>query len=333
MKNPGIKINVISTVTDIFEKQLSPAWKEAGYEFSFNSRADIVWDAVVVYENLREQYDLKYKAGGLFFLSGEPPIVKVYSQKFIDLFDHVISAHTLDHPRNHRDQQALPWYFGYNFRNGAPSFDFRQIEEMEIPRKTKKISFITSNRTFLPGHKQRLRWMNLVQREFGSEIDFYGKGIKEVDDKAQALCTYEFSICIENSYVNDYWTEKIADPLLAYTVPVYAGCKNIREYFPERSFIPLDIKDIKGSLGQIEEILERGDEIYRERLPYLQEARKKLLYEYNLFPFIKTYLDKYVDLRTEEIVEKTIRPYDSYPKNRMGEALLKTKRILRKIVQ
>lgn len=105
--------------------------------------------------------------GGLFFISGEPPIVKVYSPSFIDLFDHVISAHDLKHPNNHRDQQALPWYFGYDFQTETSSYTYEQLVKMEVPNKTRKISFITSNRTFLPGHKKRLAWMKKSVNSMG----------------------------------------------------------------------------------------------------------------------------------------------------------------------
>lgn len=326
-----VNINIISPIADLFEKQLSSDWDSAGYKFFFNSRADIVWDVVVIYENIKESYELCYKSGGLFFISGEPPIVKVYSQAFINLFDHVISAHTLKHPCNHRDQQALPWYFGYNFRTGSSSFDYKQIELMEVPEKKKKISFITSSRKFLPGHKKRLAWMNKLREEFGDQIDFYGKGIKTVDDKAIALSSYEFSICIENSYEYDYWTEKIADSFLAYTVPIYSGCKNINTYFPENSIVPLDIDDTAASLSKIGEILQNSDRIYRERLPFVKESRNLLLFKYNLFPFIKSYIDKYIDLSSGKVVKTVIDPYDSYPKDKMREALLRSKRVIHKI--
>lgn len=294
-----VNINIISPIADLFEKQLSSDWDSAGYKFFFNSRADIVWDVVVIYENIKESYELCYKSGGLFFISGEPPIVKVYSQAFINLFDHIISTHTLKHPCNHRDQQALPWYFGYNFRTGSSSFDYKQIELMEVLEKKKKISFITSSRKFLPGHKKRLAWMNKLRKEFGDQID--------------------------------YWTEKIADSFLAYTVPIYSGCKNINTYFPENSIIPLDIDDTAASLSKIGEILQNSDRIYRERLPFVKESRNLLLFKYNLFPFIKSYIDKYIDLSSGKVVKTVIDPYDSYPKDKMREVLLRTKRVIHKI--
>lgn len=246
-----LNINIISPIAELFEKQLSLDWESRGVRFFFNSKEERLWDAIVVYENISEPYTLRCRKGGLFFISGEPPIVKVYSQAFISLFDHVISAHNLKHPNNHRDQQALPWYFGYNFQTASPSYAYEEIEKMEVPEKKRKISFITSSRTFLPGHTRRLAWMRKIRELYGDEIDFYGKGICSVDDKAKALASYEFSMQIENSYEYDYWTEKIADAILAYTVPIYCGCKNIDAYFPSEAMISLNINDEQGSIALI----------------------------------------------------------------------------------
>lgn len=325
-----IKINIISPGVGIFGKQLSPDWNLSKYSFYFNSREDIIWDSVVVYENVNESFYLKCRKGGMFFISGEPPMVKTYSQSFIDLFDHVISAHVIKHPNNHRDQQALPWYFGYNFQTKSSSWSYQEIEQMELPCKTKKISFITSTRTFLPGHKSRLVLLRNLQKTFGDVIDFYGKGINEINDKAMALMPYEFSICVENSYVDDYWTEKISDSFLAYSVPIYYGCKNINHYFSDQSIVSIDIRDLNGCLRKIEAIIDNSDDIYNKMLPYVKESRDLLLFKYNIFPFIVSYVEKYVDLKSTSIIEKQLNPYDTYPVNLTKETLLKMKRIILK---
>jgi hypothetical protein len=44
--------------------------------------------------------------------------------------------------------------------------------------------------------------------------------------------SYQFHICIENYQCAHYFSEKIINPLLAGTTPVYLGCKNIESYFP-----------------------------------------------------------------------------------------------------
>lgn len=173
--------------------------------------------------------------------------------------------------------------------------------------------------------------MGKIHELYGDRIDFYGKGICPVADKAKALAPYEFSICIENSYEYDYWTEKIADAILAYTVPIYCGCKNIDSYFPAEAMISLDIEDEQGSIELLRRVLDDSERIYQEKLPFLKEARNCLLFKYNLFPFVKSYIDKYVNLNSEEYRNVLIAPYDTYPRDWVQDVLLKTKRIVRKI--
>eukprot|EP01012_Entosiphon_sulcatum_P024211 TRINITY_DN29390_c0_g1_i1.p1 TRINITY_DN29390_c0_g1~~TRINITY_DN29390_c0_g1_i1.p1 ORF type:complete len:496 (-),score=78.83 TRINITY_DN29390_c0_g1_i1:59-1522(-) len=48
---------------------------------------------------------------------------------------------------------------------------------------------------------------------------------------------YFFNLALENSLARDYVTEKIYDPMLAGTVPVYYGAPNIENYLPPRAAI------------------------------------------------------------------------------------------------
>ncbi|OEO28518.1 hypothetical protein VW23_004475 [Devosia insulae DS-56] len=55
--------------------------------------------------------------------------------------------------------------------------------------------------------------------------------------KLGTISRYHFCLSLENSLLDDYVTEKLFDPLLAGTVPVYRGAPNAREFAPEHSFI------------------------------------------------------------------------------------------------
>ncbi len=54
----------------------------------------------------------------------------------------------------------------------------------------------------------------------------------------QARC--KFSIAFENSYFPGYTTEKLSDPLLAGSVPIYSGNPHVAEIFNPRAFINVD---------------------------------------------------------------------------------------------
>ncbi|MBN9217864.1 MAG: alpha-1,3-fucosyltransferase [Mesorhizobium sp.] len=55
--------------------------------------------------------------------------------------------------------------------------------------------------------------------------------------KIETIGRYAFCLALENSIAPDYVTEKMFDPLLAGTVPVYLGAPNVAEFVPEHSFI------------------------------------------------------------------------------------------------
>ena len=48
------------------------------YYFAENSTEDIDWDLVVVYEGVKQPVNFRCKKGNLIFISGEPPMSRVY---------------------------------------------------------------------------------------------------------------------------------------------------------------------------------------------------------------------------------------------------------------
>lgn len=328
-----IYINVLTHLKQkLFEKQLPKDLYNQGFVFEINSKKDIIWDLVIVYEDIDEPWCIKCKKNGLLFISGEPPMVKVYSEKFLNQFDYVISAHPeIKHHKSFLIQQSLPWYFGYDFMNNSINHSFDDLEKMPIPFKNKNISFITSSRTFLPGHHARLRFCEELQKRFADYIDFYGKGFCPVNDKAEAIIPYHFSICIENSNIDNYWTEKIADAFLGYSIPIYYGCKNIHSYFSEKSFIPINIEDKNTSFTTIENIIQNIEKIYTEKLSYTIESRKRCLYEYNLFysivSFFKIHMKQYL---SGKMINTELQSSTIFHDKDLANKYLKTKRIISK---
>lgn len=286
-----VYINILTPFNEsLFLRQLPANLAQQGFFFFENNFEDRLWDIVVVYEGLKMPTQIQCKKGGLIFISGEPPMSRVYSSRFLKQFDCIISSHPkISHRNNILSQQCLPWWYGYNSNDCTYSLDFEDIVSMKPLQKSKSISIISSNKRMMPGHGKRMKFIDALQSNFGSEIDFYGKGINPINDKKEALSDYRFTISIENSSINDYWTEKIADPFIAYTVPIYHGCKNIANYFPEKSYIGININDTTGALSQIEHILNNSDRIYADCLNSLLVAREKILFEYNLFEVIVSF--------------------------------------------
>src|SRR5271156_1131279 len=172
-------------------------------------------------------------------------------------------------PKYVRSHPAVPWWVELSYDELAAS---------RIPVKTRGVSFIASTKKWLAGHLKRNALREFLMREAPEKVDIFGSGVCYIEDKWEGLAPYRYSIAIENSNSPDYWTEKIADCFLSWTIPLYDGCTNIERYFPAGSLIRIDADDQVATLARINELL-RHDE-WERRLPALQEARRRVLETY-----------------------------------------------------
>ena len=174
---------------------------------------------------------------------------------------------------------AVPWYIDKSFS---------ELSVLAPPAKTERLSWITSDKTFLPGHKRRLRFLEELRRKQVA-LHLYGRGFDPIENKFDALASYRYSLAVENYSGPDYWTEKLADCFLSWTMPIYFGCTNLAAYFPAASFVQLDISDHLAP-DKVRRIVD--SDLYLENRDAIAEARRRILYEYQLFPFIVNHLTR-----------------------------------------
>ncbi|PKA39745.1 glycosyltransferase family 10 domain-containing protein [Rhizobium sullae] len=240
-------------------------------------------DILFVYDGFSEpllEINTRYRA----FIASEPASVKTYNPKFLEQFDAVFTTdRRTAHPNVVFTQVGLPWHVGAWDVDGklrARALPFEELENLR-PQKTKQVSIVSSNKAFTEGHRERLEFVARVKSYFGEEVDVYGRGINSFADKVEVLSDYRYHIAIENSVFKDYWTEKLADPLLTLTYPIYHGCPNILEYFPEGSLTPIDISEPDEAIRTIAKIV--GSDAAENAASLLGEARRRVLHEHNLF--------------------------------------------------
>jgi hypothetical protein len=135
-------------------------------------------------------------------------------------------------------------------------------------------------------------------------VNLYGRGIKPIDDKWDALSVSKYAIAYENYESDYYWTEKIADCFLSYTIPLYFGCNKIEDFFPENSFIQIDPKDKHINLF-LKEITESNK--WEENLDAISKARELVLNEYQLFPFLSNKIKSFeLEKKANKSTEKEL---------------------------
>ena len=102
--------------------------------------------------------------------------------------------------------------------------------------KIKNVSMIYSDKNFMPGHKIRHQIVNSVNK-----IDLFGRGSNHpIEYKEDALKDYRFSIVVENSKTDNYFTEKLIDCFAVGTIPIYWGCPNIDKFFNTQGMLLFD---------------------------------------------------------------------------------------------
>ena len=103
-------------------------------------------------------------------------------------------------------------------------------------------------------------------------VDLYGRGIREISSKLEALKDYRYSIAIENDISENYYTEKLTDCLLTGTIPIYCGCPNIGEFFDIEGILTFNTVD------ELHTILDEiNEESYLEKLQSIAHNYKLAL--------------------------------------------------------
>lgn len=281
----------------------SGEWKN--YKFFINEDIEECDYWIVFNHLLNNKETAKCDPNNTIFIAAEPNSIMKYSTRFLNQFARVITCQKeIKHTSVTYLQQGLPWFVN-------KSYD--ELMHTHFVQKTKQISIITSSKQHTDGHKKRYDFTIALKEYFGDVIDLYGRGIKDFSDKWDVLSPYKYSIPIENSFCNDYFSEKLYDCYLAHTFPLYYGCPNINSYFSDRSYLKIDINNLDYSKHVIEKVL--NDPFHYERhLTDVIEAKKKYLDVFNLFPLIISFIES-KKMNTNFSKEKVIMRqyfYDPY---------------------
>ena len=268
-------------------KQQSPgsSGRWGGHDFTFEPVKQC--DLFIALNPPNKDIKVQCPPGNKWLFTLESPIAQYqwhidsfeYFDKVFTFWDDSVARNIL------HDQTSLPWHV-------AKSYD--QLTALTCAQsllaKRDGVSWITSNASHKEGHKLRMGFKDyLVEQNF--HFDLFGRGFTPIGDKFDGIQPYKYSIAIENYSCNDYWTEKIADCFLSWTIPIYWGAKNILSYFPEKSIILIDPTDPAKALKTIREAID--NDYFHQNLDALAEARNLVLNKYQLFPHVADLIQKH----------------------------------------
>lgn len=143
---------------------------------------------------------------------------------------------------------------------------FNQTKMKKWKFNNKKIAVIASNRrnTDMIYDLTDFRYKLVMNGYNRNLIDVYGAGwpkgiskgqtrfIKDIyGDKLNTLNLYYFNLCLENTNIDNYVTEKIWHSIISGCLPIYFGNSEIYKIFPKKSFIDCKGKSVKQILDQV----------------------------------------------------------------------------------
>ena len=193
----------------------------------------------------------KFRAERKVALLIEPPDINPGIYKYVDenykKFDYIL---TFDKTLLDSGRNFLFYPFGCCW-----------VLDTSYPEKDKLCSMIASNKRMTSGHSFRQD----VIRQFSDRVDHYGNGFKHLQRKEDGLRNYYFSIVLENSRPQYYFSEKLLDCLASRTIPIYWG-SDISPFFNMKGIITFnDIDELESIYKSL------TPDLYKSMLEYIED--------------------------------------------------------------
>jgi len=141
-------------------------------------------------------------------------------------------------------------------------------------KKTKLVSIITSDKN----REGTDHWKrHEIIKKYGDKIDVMGNGYKPIELIQTGLIDYMFNFAMENQARDYHFSEKIINPFMVGTIPIYYGPDCIGDYFDTRGMIIFkEVSDVEDVLKEI------SPKLYQSMLPYVKENFKIVTEKYNM---------------------------------------------------
>ncbi|MEZ6131732.1 MAG: glycosyltransferase family 10 [Planctomycetaceae bacterium] len=218
----------------------------------------------------------------------EPSAMNDLPSGYVNQFGLLISPYRMHGYRGawFQTHTGLPWFFGASLLSGrlTPTLSLRDLHDLAPPEKSNSVSVVVSRKVFHSGHRRRLRLLELLKEKLGDRLQIYGRGIREIQDKAEAIMPSALHLALENTIEPSYWTEKLSDAFLGYSLPVYSGCPDIHNWFAADSMLTVNPDDPEATCATIVTALDQ--QLYEQRLPAICKARQKVLTQETAFHVI-----------------------------------------------
>ncbi len=243
----------------------------------------------VVENIIKNSEETKINRNNIIYLNYETSYPKdyfitKYMRNYLDQFSFKYGCYN-DFSDNYISSYPFqPWLINSSQNSSLESKsdrDYEYLRNLNSIEKTKNLSVICSTKKVTDDHAARLKFVEKLQEHFNKDLDWFGTGKKNIDQKWEGISKYKYHIVLENESRNNLISEKLYDSYLGLSYPFYFGAPNLGEYFPKYSFSFIDIFNISESI----EIIEKGIEnnLYEKNFDDLVKSKNIVLDKFNLF--------------------------------------------------
>lgn len=282
---------------EIFFKYLKKFFLSEGYQLNTIDKYEGLENvtAILIY---RLDYHLKYllralkknKKIKIYYFALEPPsICHLHNNNILKLWQF---------------NQIYSWNDKLSIINGFQKIYYTSdiqplfLNEEIFRKRRDKIVAIFSYKRGKKANGYKLRYNIIHQLSKQNLIDLYGYGWEKCNDKyirkcyngvisskKEILVNYKYCLSFENSSFDNYFTEKIFDPISMGCIPLYWGAPNIGEYIDSNLIIKVGMNDNPNLL--LKKVKDFDMKLFLK-------SREKFVKNYSGSPFNPIVLSKHV---------------------------------------
>ena len=152
--------------------------------------------------------------------------------------------------------------------------------------KYREFSALISDAEYTENHKERKSFILNHLYNIDNFIH-YGRGNfdkhkcyrGEAMYVSEAYSPFKYTFSVERYTENNYFTEKIRDPIFCETLSFYNGCPNISDFIDPRCYININLFDTEETLHIINKSIE--DKEWEKRIEFIRNEKIRLMDDLN----------------------------------------------------
>lgn len=258
-----MKINLFDNNNPAHNKSFNIYWPSPDIEYIRPGLMEFdgisLFTDEMAFDPIVDQVKSKYKVAWALESPMVKPHIYQHSYQIEDKFDYIYSCW----PEYTAGKSLYPWKYKQCYFGAC----WIVPENCDIYPKTKMLSIVASNKTWLPGHRLR---HEIIKLGLHPELETWGSGYQyftdSPEDRLKPFRDYRYIIVAENCRFPGYFTDKILDCFATGAIPIYWGNPQINKLFDNRGFYQFnDLNELKQILGNIseEDYLSKGPYIYK----------------------------------------------------------------------